>query len=549
MKLNYKKTIFVGFAFFLICAFWQAYDSIVPMMLVNKFGLSQTVSGVIMSLDNVIAIFLLPLFGSLSDKTKTRFGRRTPYIVIGTIVAALSFFGLTFADNAQLAKLGNFGENSGYETLFDENYEIQNAEYSAITDKEQPKTYVICDYAAKIVKNKLYNELTDEEKTEVRDWYSNINAEYNADHSKPETAYGYDSVTKTYYVLVSVTEHGKTVYKMPDGSDIGKNVSKSNAYKNLITPGISDYALEKTLAQPLTLVLFAGLLLLTLFAMAIFRSPAVALMPDVTEKPLRSQANAVINLMGTAGGMIVLVLGMVFGTGKTYNQLMSYTPFIGAVCGVMVLGLLMFIWKVREPVWVDEMERNSVKDGLETEEEAKVDQISKKKLTKPEFKSLILILCSVALWYIGYNAVTSKYSLYAMNVLHMDYNTTLLVAQGAAIISYIPVGMLAQRIGRKKSILAGVVMLTAAFFGATFMTENSSIIVLNLLFALAGIGWATINVNSFPMVVELAKGGDVGKYTGFYYTASMAAQIATPILSGAIMELAGSMKPLSRWRF
>ena len=267
-------------------------------------------------------------------------------------------------------------------------------------------------------------------------------------------------------------------------------------------------------------------------------------MPDVTEKPLRSQANAVINLMGTAGGMIVLVLGMVFGTGKTYNQLMSYTPFIGAVCGVMVLGLLMFIWKVREPVWVDEMERNSVKDGLETEEEAKVDQISKKKLTKPEFKSLILILCSVALWYIGYNAVTSKYSLYAMNVLHMDYNTTLLVAQGAAIISYIPVGMLAQRIGRKKSILAGVVMLTAAFFGATFMTENSSIIVLNLLFALAGIGWATINVNSFPMVVELAKGGDVGKYTGFYYTASMAAQIATPILSGAIMELAWSMKPL-----
>ena len=176
MKLNYKKTIFVGFAFFLICAFWQAYDSIVPMMLVNKFGLSQTVSGVIMSLDNVIAIFLLPLFGSLSDKTKTRFGRRTPYIIVGTIVAALSFFGLTFADNAQLAKLGSFGENSGYETLFDADYEIQNAEYSAITDKDQPKTYGIRDYASKIVKNKLYSELTDEEKTEVRDWYANINS-------------------------------------------------------------------------------------------------------------------------------------------------------------------------------------------------------------------------------------------------------------------------------------------------------------------------------------------------------------------------------------
>ena len=105
MKLNYKKTLFVGFAFFLICAFWQAYDSIVPMMLVNKFGLSQTLSGVVMSLDNVIALFMLPLFGSLSDKTKTKFGRRTPYIVLGTVVAVVSFFGLTFADNAQLAKI------------------------------------------------------------------------------------------------------------------------------------------------------------------------------------------------------------------------------------------------------------------------------------------------------------------------------------------------------------------------------------------------------------------------------------------------------------
>ena len=113
MKLNYKKTIFVGFAFFLICAFWQAYDSIVPMMLVNKFGLSQTVSGVIMSLDNVIAVFLLPLFGSLSDKTKSKFGRRTPYIVIGTVVAAFAFIGLTFADNAQLKKLGFVSGNSG----------------------------------------------------------------------------------------------------------------------------------------------------------------------------------------------------------------------------------------------------------------------------------------------------------------------------------------------------------------------------------------------------------------------------------------------------
>ena len=539
MKLNYKKTLFVGFAFFLICAFWQAYDSIVPMMLVNKFGLSQTLSGVVMSLDNVIALFMLPLFGSLSDKTKTKFGRRTPYIVLGTVVAVISFFGLTFADNAQLAKIE--GVKDGYQTLFEQNYEITNSEYDPIVGKEEPKKYTVKDYSAKITANKLYKDLTEEEQAKAKQWFSGINAEYNNDHSKPETAYAYDRATKTYKVLTAETENGKTVYKDADGNKVE---TVTNAYKNLVTPSISAYAHEKTTKNPVTLIMFALLLLLTLFAMATFRSPAVALMPDVTEKPLRSQANAIINLMGTAGGMLVLVLGIVFKTGKTFNQLMSYTPFIGAVCLVMVFGLLMFIWKVREPKWVEEMEQNSVADGLETEEEAETDISSHKKLTKSEFVSLILILCSVALWYIGYNAVTSKYSLYAMNVLHKDYNTTLLIAQAAAIISYIPVGMLARKIGRKKSILIGVALLTAAFFGATFMNESSSGVLLNVLFALAGVGWATINVNSFPMVVELAKGGDVGKYTGYYYTASMAAQIVTPILSGGIMELAGSMRPL-----
>ncbi|MBP5666098.1 MAG: MFS transporter, partial [Clostridia bacterium] len=95
MKLNYKRTILVGFAFFLICVFWQAYDNTVPLILTNKFGMSQTWSGVIMALDNVLALFLLPLFGSLSDKVKTKSGRRTPFIMIGTILAAVLFVGLS----------------------------------------------------------------------------------------------------------------------------------------------------------------------------------------------------------------------------------------------------------------------------------------------------------------------------------------------------------------------------------------------------------------------------------------------------------------------
>lgn len=540
MKLNYKKTIFVGFAFFLICAFWQAYDSIVPMMLVNKFGLNQTLSGVIMSLDNIIALFMLPLFGALSDKTKSKFGRRTPYVVLGTIVAACSFFCLTFADNAQLAKLNVKDGGEFYSQLFEDNYSITNAEYGAFTNTSVPKELKIKDYAANVVFNKNYDELTDAQKTDVKNWYTGINEEYLKDHAARETVYGYRGGK---YFELKVEQNGKTtVYKDEEGNIVDKSYVK-NAYTNLVNPALNKYAWKQTASNPVPLVLFGLLLLLTLIAMATFRSPAVALMPDVTVKPLRSQGNAIINLMGTAGGMLVLVLGIVFKTGKTFNQLMSYTGFIGAVCALMIVGLLAFIWKVREPKWVDEMRQDTVKYGLETAEEEKADE-GNRKLTKSEFVSLILILASVALWYIGYNAVTSKYSLYATNVLHKDYNTTLLIAQAAAIISYVPVGFLAQKIGRKKSILIGVGLLAAAFFGATFMNANSSVILLDVLFALAGIGWATINVNSFPMVVELASGGNVGKFTGYYYTASMAAQIVTPILSGAVMDLFGSMRPL-----
>ena len=178
-----------------------------------------------------------------------------------------------------------------------------------------------------------------------------------------------------------------------------------------------------------------------------------------------------------------------------------------------------------------------VTPGIEDEEDD--SNSGSRKLTRSELGSLLLILASIALWYIGYNAVTSKYSLYASAVLGMDYNTTLLVAQGAAIISYLPAGIVASKIGRKKTILAGVVMLTTAFGVASFMRIGSPALLMNVLFALAGIGWATINVNSFPMVVELCSGGDIGKYTGYYYTASMAAQIVTPIFSGYLMDNLG----------
>jgi MFS family permease len=392
MKLNYKKVICVGFAFFLITAFWQAYDKTIPLILTYKFNMNQTLSGLIMAFDNVLAVFLLPLFGAISDKTNSKMGKRTVFILFGTILAIVSFIFLPLIGNV---------------------------------------------------------------------W------------------------------------------------------------------------------------LFVAVLLITLLSMATFRSPAVALMPDVTCKPLRSKGNAIINLVGTVGGLIVLGVGLVVKVGEqTMHNLM---PYYIIVCGVILVGLIVFLLTVKENKWAEQMRQDTEKYYPEQDE--KEEKVGDKSLSKSEIKSLLLILGSVALWYMGYNAITSKYSLYADKVLHQSYDLTLLIAQGAAIISYLPVGMIATKIGRKKTILAGVVMLALAFFFAIFITANSAPAIMYILFALAGIGWATINVNSFPMVVELAKNSNVGKYTGWYYTASMSAQVITPILSGAIMDLSKSMLPLFPYAF
>lgn len=538
MKLNYKRTLFVGFAFFLICAFWQAYDAIVPLMLTNKFGMSQGTSGIIMSLDNILALFMLPLFGALSDKSKSRFGKRTPFILIGTICAIVCFVALTFVDQAQLDKV-----KADKQVLWDyaNTMTVENKENDSVIDASAETNIVLRDYAARLFYNSDYDSLTADKQAELAQKYANLSY---------DSVYTYDKETKTYAVYDNKAD-------VPDG------LRSKNTYVALVSSAENLFAHNVTATSPWTLVLFIVLLLMTLISMAVFRSPAVALMPDVTVKPLRSKANAVINLMGTAGGILVLLLGMVFGTGKVQNQMMSYTWYVAAVCGIMAVALAVFILTVREPAWNTEMLEAQAKldeDNLEERDETVVEVADQEninevadvaqskpvsdKLSKDKLTSLILILASVALWFIGYNAITSKYSVYAVNELNKDYNTTLLIAQAAAVVAYIPVGMVASKLGRKRTILIGIALLTAAFFGAIFVTASSTTWLLIVLFALAGIAWATINVNSFPMVVELAKGNTIGKYTGYYYTASMAAQIVTPILSGYLMQAFGTMRIL-----
>ncbi len=480
MKLNVKRTVCVGFAFFLICAFWQAYDTIIPKILTDRFGMSQSVSGFIMALDNIFALFMLPLFGVLSDKCRSRLGRRTPFILCGTLAAAVALVGLSAVAGAQLERISDVTD-----------LESVTARY-LIYDAKKDEELVTPDGEVYTLAGRF-----------TREEFAAVPSTVDVESDKSPAEY-------TAYVVPARQAYIKT---------------------------------EVTAKNRGLLAAFIAVLLLLLISMATFRTPAVALMPDVTPKPLRSKGNAIINLMGTIGGSLILGLGILLGTGKVTNTFMSYTPYFLIVAGLMLFCLCAFMATVREPRLVKLMEEESRESGMAVDDTDESEQNGgaegKGKLSRGEFVSLILILASVVLWYFGYNAVTSKYSVYAGNVLNLDYNSTLLVANIAALISFIPVGAISSRFGRKKTIIAGVIMLGSAFAVAAFLDNGTPLPVMMVIFSLAGIGWATINVNSFPMVVELARGGNVGKYTGFYYTASMAAQTLTPVISGFMMDKLG----------
>ena len=379
MKLDIRKTVFVGMAFMTISAFWQLYDFAVPLMLYKEFKIPDTYSGVIMSLDNVLALFLLPFFGSLSDKTQTKFGKRMPYITVGTIAVAMGMLLLPY------------------------------------------------------------------------------------------------SVVKDNVILLVVS------------------------------------------------------LAVVLIFMSVYRSPAVALMPDVTMKPLRSKGNAVINLMGAIGGMITLAGLTLFDPIKV-----GYFPIFLMISGLMLAGLVIMLATVKENKWGEEMRHATEEFHVVEIEEDPVTH----ELPKEVKRSLVFILLSIAFWYMGYNAVTTAFSRYAtiqIGLTGAQASLILLVANVGAIISFIPIGIFSSKVGRKKTILLGVIMLAVVFLTATFYTQFTPLIYLNFIFA--GIAWAAINVNSLPMVLEMADSGNVGKYTGLYYTFSMSAQIVTPILSGLLFDL------------
>ncbi|MDD3067332.1 MAG: MFS transporter [Acholeplasmataceae bacterium] len=499
MRLNYKRTFYIGIVFFIISMFWQTYDMLIARTLIDKYGLTQTWSGIVMALDNIMAVFLLPLFGSLSDRSNAKIGRRTPYVIVGTIIAAFAFMGLAYADFIQTEKIKM---TDIIETHYDVAFE------SVELEEEKTHWFIVID------------NMRDERLDSLDEGYISLNQ--------------YESWYET--------THDGMLSVLARASD---QLSARQLYeiKDLYYGYLSTRAWEVTSRDPSTLIIFISTLFVALVAMAIFRSPAVALMPDITIKPLRSKANAIITFMGAVGGILGVYIIMLSGLNRhAYDNHALVFILIGII---MLLALGVFLWKVREPEWVkDRVELEKQLNIIIEEEEQKAPirkQFSMKHLSRRKARSLYFLLTSIFMLFMGYNAVMSKLADYLPKVLNMNYfDFPFIVAQALVIIMIVPVGILSLKLGRRRTIILGMIIVILSFGSIYFLKERQAWQTAGIVF-LAGVGWSMISINTYVMVVELASGGNSGLYTGYYYSASMTAQIATPILSGILMDRYGRL--------
>lgn len=387
-SLDWRRTLLVTLPFAGALAFWQSYDGIIPLILRDTFHVGDTLAGAIMALDNVCALFLLPLFGSISDRCHSRLGRRTPFIIIGSLLAALLIPLLAAAD-------------------------------------------------------RLVN-----------------------------------------------------------------------------------------------LPMFFCVLCLLLIVLSSYRSPCVALMPDVTPRPIRAKADAFNSLMAAAAGIVVLVSISLTVPDAEHP---SYLPVFLIVSGLIVLCTAVFVLFFREKKAVDEMHRESIAMRIPVEEIDASEEGGKEKESDPTVrKSLVAILLCVFFYFMASNAVTSAFSKYASQVWGAgggSFANFQLVATLVTLISYMPMAALSCRIGRKITTYIGIGLMCLGGL-CIFLTQGYSPMIY-VWVSISGIGMGTVATTIYPMIMEVASERTTGRYTGYYYTASMSAQIITPILSGAVMEFIG----------
>ena len=433
LKLNVRRTALIGFAFFGILLLWQVYDSWCPTFLTDIFARNiyemtsaelkasdpdkilnvQWIVGIIMACDNLAALILLPIFGNLSDKTRTPIGKRMPYILVGTFVSAVAF------------------------------------------------------------------------------------------------------------PFIPLFFHRNNIAGM---------------------------------------VAMMGVVLIF---MMMYRNPAVALMPDITPKPLRAKANGIINIMGYFGGAFATVLGLKYVLSSYINAPLAERniwviemPFIIASV-LMVISALVLFRTIRENELAEKL-----KDEMDMGEQlaAVATPIDDDKPMSRENKAMLLaILGAEFLWFMSDNALGTYIGNYVIYYLKSVSSATMIltILGGlASVLGFAIAGGIAEKIGRKWTISTGLMitfvgLIVMCFVRPTNLVKAGSAhgeftfpVLLYAVWVLKGFGMALVHNCSFPMVVELCSSKKIGRFTGFYYAASMSAQTVTPVLLGLVLKAAMAWRAL-----
>ena len=401
MGFRYSKIFLLGLGFFGISVIWALYNAYVPIFL-KDFGLTSTVIGFIMTIDNIFAIVMLPYIGALSDQTRTKIGRRMPYILAGAPIASVFF-----------------------------------------------------------------------------------------------------SLIPAFWWMV-------------------------RSIHSPISPSI--LILSRIWGLSVLPHLMITIIVMN-FAMALFRSPVIALMPDITPSKYRSQANGIVNLMGGLGALVVYFVGKII-----YDINPALLFIIGAL--VMLVANLIVVTFIKEP---EEFRKPAEGGKIDFSFKRSFSSLAEnlKDVFHSKEKSLLFILLSILFWFIAFNSIETFFTSYAKFYLGMKESTGALIL-GFFSLSFmifsIPAGFIGSKIGRKRTITAGLTIVAIVVFLALAL---KNLVSLMILFMVGGFGWAMVNVNSLPMVVDMTTKEKVGGYTGLYYFFSMAANIIAPPLSGFFIDKTG----------
>ena len=573
LKLNYPQTLKVGLGFCVVMIFWNVYNFVVPLLLEQAFGFSNTIRNIIVGIASAMCMVLLPFFGKLSDKsgrTKLgkKFGRRTPFIIIGTAITVVAMILVPISVSNQL------GDSSVIRTEYEDFFACEDSSVT-IEDPATGNLISRADLLGKwfdaakggnfeYLKETEYNALVAEKGEGARDFFVKL-YDVQITNGKLMGVIGATKATQTT-VTKAGDEYVKVTNDITEDQYNKLNSDISMPYQKYVADIANDFTSSAVNAEVNWgfFAFFLIALLLIILAQTVIRTPAVSLMPDVTPSPLRSPGNAMINLVGGVGGAIgFLIYTITFMFGDKIPLSTQYWIIFGVMAACLALVIVLYVLLVKEKKWVAECNDLCREYGLpvyeevdEAAEEAARIEKEKQKIGmfqqygKKKMTSFLLILGAIFMWFIGYYAIANNMSIYCVKILGVSTGIASIVSGASlvvAAIGFIPVGIMAKKIGRRWSIVFGFGLAIVSYILVASCVQrggDTATIIFMACYMVSGFGLIFANVNTLPMVLEVSSPEDIGKFTGIYYIATMSAQTLGPIFGGLVMDYIGGSSAL-----